>query len=80
MVALFCLMGASPQIYNDFKDPSIYHEFTNLYKVMQPKQFRIVTSTPNASNIEEGEIVIVSTGTLNLFTKVKGIVNPLTRN
>ena len=36
-------------------------EFTNIYQQAQSKNFRVYTATPNLSDIQDGEVVIVST-------------------
>ena len=70
---LVCLIiiNATSQISNRFKDEqALYSEITNLYDVVQTRQFKVYTTTPSANVLKEREIVIVSTGTQSIFTKI----------
>lgn len=68
IVCLFTLTGLT-QIDN-VTDPNI----TNLYNYAQPKEFRVVTTTPTVNQINERELVIlassVSMVTPRIYTKI----------
>ena len=65
------LINATSQIGNKFKDEqALYSDITNLYNTVQTRQFKVYTSTPNPKNLIERELVIVSTGTQSIFTKI----------
>lgn len=52
------LMGASP-IYNDYgSQESIYGEMRNIYDSLQGKQFSQYSSTPNLTDMQDGEIAV----------------------
>jgi len=42
-------------------------EFTNLYGQAQPAQFEIVSSTPNLTDMKDGEVVIFSSGAVKMM-------------
>ena len=67
------LMG-SGQIYNSYVDPQVVStEFTNVYRYIDKPMMPIYTSTPSASALMNGQLVIVNSGTsVNLFTKING--------
>lgn len=44
-------------------------EFINIYNQAQPRQFRVVTATPIVSDLQDGEVVIVSSGTIRLMLR-----------
>lgn len=46
-------------------------EFFNVYDQAQPKQFRVVTTTPSVldTNFKDGEIVIFSSGAVKLMLR-----------
>lgn len=42
-------------------------EFVNVYYAGQPKQFRVVESTPILSELQDNEVVIFSSGAVKLM-------------
>lgn len=76
---LFLFMGASTQINNRFKDEQeLFNEISNIYSTFQTRQFRVVTSSPTASQLREREIVLVSTSATSIFTKIDGATYSVT--
>lgn len=72
-VSLFVLMGATNQISNSFQtQQQVLTEITNLYRNVQTKQFMVFSTTPTANLLNEREIVMVSSGSVSLFTKIAG--------
>lgn len=60
---LICLFSgplfAVTPIFNDYKEPSnTFQEFRNFADNAQDKQFTQVTSTPNFTDLKDGEMVI----------------------
>jgi len=57
------LLGLTPT-HNSYESESLSRgEFRNVTDNAQDRQFRIVSSTPVLSELRDGEIVIVSSGT-----------------
>lgn len=66
LIALF--LCAFTPIYLDHGDKKrTDDEFTNIYQQAQAKNFRVMPDTPSLNDIQEGEMVIVSTTS---FTKI----------
>lgn len=67
----FILIGATTQINNRFQnEQELYNEFTNLYNTIQTRQFQVYLSTPMALSLKERELVLVSTGTISIVTRI----------
>ena len=61
------LLGLTP-IYNEHTtQDKVDEEFRNIFLNVQPLQFIVVTSTPNATEYQEGQIVIFSSGVIKLM-------------
>lgn len=72
-ISALILMGAATPISNNFDQHSaLFNELTNLYKTVQAKQFQVYAGTPTVNLLNERELVIVSTGTISVFTKIAG--------
>lgn len=67
---LYLLLALTP-INNRFdKERAIYDDLQNIYLNVQPRQYRLFTSTPNLGDLQDKEVVLVSTGTNALFTRI----------
>ncbi len=63
------LLGLSP-VSNSFKEEQqIKDEFDNIYQNVQGKQFRVVTSTPALTELQDHEVVIFSSGAVKLMLR-----------
>ena len=61
---LMCLLGLT-QVHNKYEDPGVVEsEFKNLYLGVQPIEHKILISTPTLNDLENGQIVIVSSNSL----------------
>ena len=56
-IAFLCAFSRERFSYNNPND--VYYEFQNVYKNAQPKNFKIMTTTPTLSQLENGEVVIL---------------------
>ena len=57
-------------IYNRHeKSDQVDDEFSNIYLNVQPLQFRVFDSTPNADDLQDGEMVIFSSGAIKLMLR-----------
>ena len=64
VIALLCLLGLT-QIGNKYKDENVVNdEFKNLYLNVQPIKHKVFKSTPVLSDLQDKEIVIISSGTV----------------
>lgn len=70
---LWTLVAFAPMNNKFDKERAIYDDLQNIYLNVQPKQYRIFKSTPNAIDLKEREIVLVSTGAKFLYTKIDSI-------
>jgi hypothetical protein len=61
------LFALSPVATTYKEEAEIEVEFKNLYDNVQAKQFRVFTTTPVFSDLQNGEIVIVSSGVFNVL-------------
>lgn len=63
---LAMLLCAFSPIVNEHRTPAqVDGEFTNLYDQAQPKQFRVVNSTPAFAEFKDGEVIVFSSNTVN---------------
>ena len=60
------LISATPINNRYDKEEQIFNEFTNVFKNMQSK-IRVFTSTPNLTDIGDGELVLVSSTTKSMM-------------
>lgn len=70
-IILSLFLCAFSPIYSqhDTKE-KVDNEFKNGYDQMQPRQFTVVTSTPNLSDFRDGEMVIFSSGAVKVMVRV----------
>lgn len=70
LACCFFLLGASPvrEVYN--KPVDIKAEFTNAYYALQDKQFTIINSTPNVTEMREGEIILFSSNSVKFLIRI----------
>lgn len=67
IVCVLALSAFSP-IYTAHDDQKkTDDEFTNIYGQAQSSQFKVVASTPNLTDLKDGEVVIFSTGAVKLM-------------
>lgn len=65
------LIAATNQVHNTYKsEQQIYNEFRNVYGNMQSKEFDVYKSSPNLSDLRDGEIVLVSSTTKSLMARI----------
>lgn len=63
----FFLLGLTP-IFNTHEDKDqIDDEFRNAYLNFQPLQYRVVEATPTLTDLQDGEVVIFSSGAVKLM-------------
>lgn len=76
---LFCFMGLT-QIGNQYKDENaINREFINIYGFLARPVLRVETSTPTASQMKEGELIFIKSGSaVNIYGLIKGATYNLT--
>ena len=65
LLLLLPLCGFTRVHWDYDQDYKIIDEFANIENSVQDKQFRVVPSTPNLQDLQDGEIVIVSSNTFN---------------
>ena len=63
----FLLMGAYAPQYEDYGNGKINDEVKNIEQDLQSKSFRVFTTTPNLSDLQDGEIVIFSSGAVKIM-------------
>lgn len=63
--AWLLLSGFTPIFSNYYDAENIREEFSNLENDVQSQQFTVFQSTPVLSELKDGQIVIVSSGTYN---------------
>ncbi len=59
-----CLMGFTPIYTEHDTTEKIDREIENIEQSVQSKQFTVLQSTPNLSQLRDGEIALVSSGTV----------------
>lgn len=64
------LLALTPISNNFEKEQAIFNELANLYDNVQPRQFNVFTTTPTYTRLRDREVVLVSTGTISLLTRV----------
>jgi len=70
VIGIPLLVAFSQQKSRYDKPADIYQEFEYLYRKVQNRQFKIFTTSPVLSDLQNGEIVILSSTTKNLFTRI----------
>ena len=65
--------SGSAQLFSVYKSPQdIADEFRNVYLTMQSRGHVVHQSTPSSAMVGVGYVVVVDTGTVRLFTRVRG--------
>lgn len=68
----FIVLLALSQQKSRYDNPNdIYSEFEYFYRKAQDKQFKIFTASPTLNQLENGEMVILSSTTKNIFTRIE---------
>lgn len=67
LIASLALCGLSPLNVQHDSQKKVDDEFVQAYNGLQSKRFRVVTTTPNYSDLEDGEMVIYSSGALKIM-------------
>lgn len=69
-LVLGLIMAFSQQRNRYLSERDILDEFSNIYRTGQTRQFKIFTTSPTLNELEKGEIVILSSSTKNIFTRI----------
>lgn len=57
--SFFLLLGAASQVSNNYKsEQDIANEFSNVYLTMQPKNWRVQSSTPVVRDLGGAEVIL----------------------
>ena len=70
-ITIFCLgfaKGAYAPLYETYESKEkIVDEFKNIENDLQSREFRVFSSTPNLSDLVDGEIVVFSSGSVKIM-------------
>ena len=65
-IGFFSLLGLT-QVHNKYENErNIFNEFQNIYRTVQDRQFKVLSSTPRLTELRDGEMFI-SSGTAVKF-------------
>lgn len=64
LLLLSCIvfLGATPVHVSHDTPKKVDDEFVNAFQSLQPRNLKVVTTTPSLSEIQDGETMLISTG------------------